>query len=54
MVETAVQQGGTLTFSDQPLVWEVLDAAAGEYLVGFIVEDLDGNAFTTTTQVTVE
>jgi hypothetical protein len=54
VVDTVVQPGGTLTFNDQPLVWEVLDAAAGEYIVGFIVEDLDGNEFTTTSQVTVE
>jgi hypothetical protein len=24
--------------------WEVMDAAAGQYVVGFIVEDLDGNS----------
>ena len=53
VTETAAQQGGTLTFNDQPLVWEVLDAAAGDYLVGFIIEDLDGNAITATGQVTV-
>ena len=53
VVETAVQQGGTLTFNDQPLVWEVLDAAAGDYLVGFIIEDLDGKAVTVTEQITV-
>ncbi len=44
VTQTARQPGGTLTFSDQMFTWETLDAAAGEYLVGFIVEDLDGNA----------
>ena len=40
----ATQEGGTLTFGDQMFTWEELDAAPGEYIVGFIVEDLDGNA----------
>ena len=51
---TAVQEGGTLTFSDQPFVWEVLDAAAGDYVVGFVVEDLDGDEIERFVQVTVE
>ncbi|MCP4934221.1 MAG: hypothetical protein GY927_08460 [bacterium] len=51
---TAVQQGGTLTFGDQPFVWEVLDAAAGDYVVGFVVEDLDGNEIERFVPVTVE
>jgi hypothetical protein len=37
------EQGKTLTFGAQPFKWKELDAAAGEYVVGFIVEDLDGN-----------
>ena len=48
------QTGSTLTFSDQAFFWEEFDAAPGEYIVGFIVEDLDGNATQTFTQVTVE
>jgi hypothetical protein len=24
--------------------WEVMDAAAGQYVVGFIIEDMDGNS----------
>ncbi len=43
--EAAMQEGGTLTFSDQMFTWETLDAAAGNYVVGFIVEDLDGNRY---------
>ena len=43
VVKTALQKGETLTFGDQPFKWKELDAAAGEYVVGFIVEDLDGN-----------
>lgn len=43
VVQTAQQAGQTLTFGDRMFTWEVLDAAAGQYVVGFIVEDLDGN-----------
>lgn len=42
-VKTATQKGKTLTFGDQPFKWVEMDAAAGEYIVGFTVEDLDGN-----------
>ncbi len=31
-----------------------MNAAAGVYVVGFIVEDLDGNQYPVYTQVTVE
>lgn len=43
VVETVRQEGRTVTFGDRMLTWEVLDAAAGQYVVGFIIEDLDGN-----------
>ncbi len=43
VADVAMQEGGTLTFGEQPFTWESLDAAAGDYLVGFIIEDLDGN-----------
>ena len=48
------QPGGTLTFRGEPFVWEVLDAPAGEFIVGFIVEDLDGNATQSFARVNVE
>jgi len=51
--ETATQEGKTLTFDDQPFQWKELDAAAGRYVVGFLVEDLDGKATPTYSQVTV-
>ena len=50
----ANQKGKTLTFGSQPFKWQTLDAAAGSYVVGFIVEDLDGNQTTAYTQVTVQ
>jgi len=34
--------------------WVELDAAVGDYIVGFIVEDLDGNKQEVFTQVRVE
>jgi len=46
--------GKTLTFGAQPFKWQQLYAAAGDYVVGFIVEDLDGNQYPIYTQVTVK
>ena len=39
------QEGATLTFGAEPFVWQEMNAAAGDYVVGFIVEDLDGNSY---------
>ncbi len=50
----AAQEGGTLTFGDQMFTWEELDAATGEYIVGFIVEDLDGNTYEVSEKAIVE
>ena len=44
VVQKASQQGGTLTFGNQMFSWEELDAAAGQYVLGFVVRDLDGNS----------
>lgn len=51
--ETVYQPGQTLTFGSTPFTWEQLYAAPGEYIVGFIIEDLDGNQYPAYTQVTV-
>ncbi|MBP6470091.1 MAG: hypothetical protein KBE23_00505 [Chloroflexi bacterium] len=53
VVNTSTQEGGTLTFGSEKFTWEELDAAAGEYVVGFIVEDLDGAANEVYAHVTV-
>ena len=53
VVQNTTQEGGTLTFSDQPITWEALDAAAGDYIVGFVVTDLDGNSYQAFGEVTV-
>jgi hypothetical protein len=51
----ATQMGETLTFGDTRFIWKELDAAVGDYILGFSAEDLDGNAAATVfTQVTVE
>lgn len=51
----ATQMGETLTFGDARFIWKELDAAVGEYILGFSAEDLDGNAAATVfTQVAVE
>jgi len=49
----ATQEGGTLVFGDQVFTWEVLNAAAGDYVIGFIVTDMDGNSVRTYNKVTV-
>jgi hypothetical protein len=54
VVGRSTEPGGTLTFSAEPMRWLDLDAAAGDYVVGFIVEDLDGNKQEVYTQVQVE
>ena len=54
VAKVATQEGGTLVFGDQMFTWEEMDAAPGEYIVGFIIEDLDGNAYEVYEKVMVE
>ena len=54
VAKTATQPGGTLTFGAAPFRWKELDAAVGEYIVGFIIEDLDGNRYESYEPVTVQ
>ncbi|MDD4465237.1 MAG: clostripain-related cysteine peptidase [Dehalococcoidales bacterium] len=42
VINADTKRGGTLTFTSSVFTWEVLDAPAGSYKVGFVVEDLDG------------
>ena len=49
----ATQEGGTVAFGEQPLAWADLDAAPGQYIIGFIVQDLDGNSYPVYEKVTV-
>ncbi|HWQ04255.1 MAG TPA: clostripain-related cysteine peptidase [Longilinea sp.] len=51
---TSYQDGKTLTFSEAGLTWKQLYAAAGDYILGFIVEDLDGNQVAAYDQIKVQ
>ena len=53
VANVAYETGETITFGSEPITWETLDAAAGEYVVGFIIEDLDGKQYPVTTQIEV-
>jgi hypothetical protein len=54
VAEIVEQEGQTLTFGEQMFTWETLDTPVGNYVVGFIVEDLDGNAYEVYANVRVE
>lgn len=54
VTKSTTQQGGVLTFGDQPFTWKEQNAAHGDYVIGFIVKDLDGNATEVYTAVTVQ
>jgi hypothetical protein len=47
-------EGESFTFGSDPIEWQEQYAAPGQYIVGFIIEDLDGNTYPVYTQVTVE
>ncbi|HWQ84240.1 MAG TPA: clostripain-related cysteine peptidase, partial [Anaerolineales bacterium] len=51
---TVEENGETLTFGNQMFTWETLDAPVGNYVVGFIAEDLDGNEYEVYTNVSVQ
>lgn len=46
--------GGTISFGNEPIVWEVLDGPIGDYTIGFIVEDFDGNQVESYSDISVE
>ncbi|MHB1294121.1 MAG: clostripain-related cysteine peptidase [Anaerolineae bacterium] len=54
VAERAYEQGGTLTFRDRMFTWVEMDAAAGQYVVGFITRDMDGNEQQAYTEITVQ
>jgi hypothetical protein len=53
-VGAAGQEGGTLTFKDLMFAWEKLEAAIGDHMAGFVVEDLDGNRYPVYETIRVE
>ncbi|MFN2279405.1 MAG: hypothetical protein ACK2UR_17445, partial [Candidatus Promineifilaceae bacterium] len=50
---TVTELGERVDFGNQQLAWIDLDAAAGPYVVGFLIEDLDGNVTPAYAEVTV-
>lgn len=52
--EFFTQEGATLIFGEKNFVWKNLVAPKGEYLVGFIAEDLDGNKYKSYTTLTLK
>jgi clostripain len=46
--------GKTLVFGDENFTWEDITAPKGQYLVGFIAEDFDGNRYESHAVVTVK
>jgi hypothetical protein len=43
--EKYVQEGGTVTYNGQPFTLETTPASSGNYVVGLIAEDLDGQRY---------
>ncbi|MEN6408469.1 MAG: hypothetical protein ABFD44_01990, partial [Anaerolineaceae bacterium] len=52
-VKTATEQGETLTFGSQMFTWQEMYAGAGDYVLGYVVSDLEGNETQAYAQVTV-
>lgn len=54
VTQVVYEPGDTLTFGgDAAFTWSAVYAPAGEYLVGFLVADLDGNTSQTFTRITM-
>ena len=54
IVDIVSEEGEKIVFSDTALEWEQVYAQDGEYLVGFLVSDLDGNMTQSYARVRVE
>ncbi len=54
MTKLVMQPGKTVTFGRSPLEWKELNPPSGTYVLGFIVEDLDGNRQAAYTAVKVK
>jgi hypothetical protein len=52
--EVVFELGDTLVFGSSPFVWEQVWAPEGQYLLGFLVSDRDGNLTQSYVQVRVE
>jgi hypothetical protein len=54
ITQIVLEEGDTLTFGNSAFVWEQVYAPAGDYLVGFMVNDMDGNVVQQYAQIKVE
>lgn len=52
--EYLIKESGTLAFNGTPWVWDQQTAPNGDYVVGFIAEDMDGNTYEEYAGITVE
>jgi hypothetical protein len=52
--EWSYSAGDILTFGDEPFYWDTAPADPGQYLLGAIVVDLDGNVYERFITLTVE
>lgn len=53
-VEFYTKEGRTLTFGEEDFIWQIQNATKGDYVVGFIAEDFDGNKYEEYVAVTLE
>jgi hypothetical protein len=55
VTQVVEEPGETLTFSrNNAFTWTAVYAPVGDYLVGFMVSDLDGNTSQTFTRITMQ
>ncbi|KPL71986.1 hypothetical protein ADN00_15895 [Ornatilinea apprima] len=47
-------ESDSLTFGEEPITWDFIEAPVGDYVVGLLVEDLDGNQYEQYVTVSVE
>jgi hypothetical protein len=54
VINISYQEGNTVIFSNEAFAWEEMYAAPGEYIVGYLVQDLDGKIYPVYANVTIE
>ncbi len=51
--DPVTEEGSTFVFGQAMFTWEEVPAAPGEYVIGFLVRDMDGQSSQSLTQITV-
>jgi hypothetical protein len=54
VINISYQEGDTVIFSGEAFAWEEMYAAPGEYIVGYLVQDLDGKVTPVYANITIE